>query len=78
MTPEEILSHPAQVLSEEQRRSYFDNGYLLVESIVSEEWVERLLAVTREMVDRSRDLEQSDAIFDLEPGHTADEPASDD
>ena len=74
MTPEEILSHPAQVLSEEQRRSYFDNGYLLVESIVSEEWVERLLAVTREMVDRSRDLEQSDAIFDLEPGHTADEP----
>ena len=74
MTPEEILSHPAQVLSEEQRRSYFDNGYLLVESIVSEEWVERLLAVTREMVDRSRDLEQSDAIFDLEPGHTEDEP----
>ena len=49
MTPEEILSYQAKVLSEEQRRSYFENGYLLAESIVSEEWVERLLAVTGEM-----------------------------
>jgi ectoine hydroxylase len=74
MTPEDILSHPARVLNEEQRCSYFDNGYLLVESIVPEEWVERLLSVTGEMVDQSRRLQQSDAIFDLEPGHTADDP----
>lgn len=74
MTPEEILSHPAQVLTQEQRHFYFDNGYLLVESIVPDDWVERLLAVTNEMVDHSRSIEKSDAIFDLEPGHTADEP----
>ena len=74
MTPEEILSHPPTVLSHEQRRFYFDNGYLLVESIVPDEWVERLIAVTGEMVDRSRSLAQSDAIFDLEPGHTPEDP----
>ena len=56
MTPEEILSHPPTVLSDEQRRFYFDNGYLLVESIVPDEWVERLIAITGEMVDRSRSL----------------------
>ena len=71
MTPEEILSHPPVVLSDQQRRFYFDKGYLLVERVVPDEWVERLIAVTGEMVDRSRSLEQSDAIFDLEPGHTA-------
>ncbi len=74
MTPEQILSHPAQILTDEQRRYYFENGYLLVERIVPQQWVERLIAVTEEMVDRSRSLEQSDAIFDLEPGHTAEEP----
>ena len=74
MTPEEILSHPPVVLSDQQRRFYFDKGYLLVERVVPDEWVERLIAVTGEMVDRSRSLEQSDAIFDLEPGHTAGDP----
>ena len=74
MTPEQILSHPAQILTDEQRRYYFENGYLLVERVVPQEWVERLIAVTDEMVERSRSVKQSDAIFDLEPGHTPEEP----
>ena len=74
MTPENILSHDPVVLTQEQREFYFDNGYLIVEEIVPREWVDRLLALTEEMIERSRSLEKSDMIFDLEPGHTADEP----
>jgi len=74
MDPEQILQHPARILSQEQRESFFDNGYLLVEEIIPAEWVDRLIEVTDGMVERSRSLTKSDAIFDLEPGHTAETP----
>ena len=74
MTPEEVLSHEPKVLTEEQRRFYFENGYLLVESIISREWIDRLLDTTNQMVDKSRSIAKSDEVFDLEPGHTADDP----
>ena len=74
MTPEQILEHPPKILTPEQRQSYFDKGFLLVENLIGPEWIERLLAVTDEMVERSRSLTQSDEVFDLEPDHTADNP----
>ena len=70
MTPEKILSYPAKVLRQKQRKVYFEKGYLLVERIIPKDWVERLIAVTHEMVERNRNIEKSNAIFDLEPGHT--------
>ena len=42
MKVEEVLSHTPKVLSQEQREFYFDNGYLLLEKFVSDEWLERL------------------------------------
>ena len=75
MTPEQILQHPPKILTPQQRQSYFDKGFLLVENLIGPEWIERLLAVTDEMVERSRSLTESDAVFDLEPDHTADNPS---
>ncbi len=74
MTPDQILSHEPVVLTQQQRQFFFDNGYLLVERIVPQDCVERLIDVTNEMVERSRSLTKSDAVFDLEPGHTEDDP----
>jgi ectoine hydroxylase len=37
-------------------------------------WIERLCAVTEQMVERSRQRTASNAVFDLEPGHTAAAP----
>ena len=74
MTPDEVLSHPPRILDRKQREFYFENGYLRVESIVPPKWIERLRAATDEMVERSRSVTKSDAIFDLEPGHSADRP----
>ncbi|MBV9859145.1 MAG: phytanoyl-CoA dioxygenase family protein [Alphaproteobacteria bacterium] len=74
MAPTEILSHPARALTQEQREFYHREGYLLVENAVSPEWLSRLRAVTEEMVERSRTVARSNAIFDLEPGHTAEKP----
>ena len=74
MTPEQVLEIPPRVLAQEQREFYFDNGYLLVESIIPLDVVEEMRAVTTEWVERSRSITKSDAVFDLEPGHAPDNP----
>jgi len=74
MTPAEILNQPARALTQAQREFYHREGYLLVENAVSPDWLARLRAVTEEMVEKSRGLTRSDAVFDLEPGHTAENP----
>ena len=74
MTPEQILSHPPRVLTQAQRESYFEKGYVLVENVVPDEWIERLREVTNEFVERSREITESDAVWDLEPDHSAENP----
>ena len=74
MTPESILKVPAKVLSQSQREFYFENGYLLVESFIEQEWLDRLRAAIDAQVERSRAVTASDAVFDLEPSHSAESP----
>ncbi len=74
MTPEDVLAQPPRVLSQAQREDYFAKGYLLVERAIPMDWIERLRTVTTEMVERSRQQTRSDAIFDLEPNHSAETP----
>ena len=74
MTPEDILALEPKVLTQHQREFYFDNGYLLVESVIPDEVVAHMRSVTQEWVERSRTITKSDAVFDLEPGHCAERP----
>ena len=74
MTPEQILAIPPQVLTQAQREFYFQEGYLLLERIVGDEWIRKLRAATEELVERSRKVSRSDHAFDLEPDHRPDAP----
>ena len=74
MLPEDVLACEPRVLTQAQREFYFENGYLLVPSVISGEWLERLRQVTDEMVARTRSMAESDGVFDLEAGHSADSP----
>ncbi|MHA1559763.1 MAG: phytanoyl-CoA dioxygenase family protein, partial [Alphaproteobacteria bacterium] len=56
------------------REAYFADGYLLVEGVISEEWLKRLRGVTNEMIEESRGITKSDAVWDLEAGHIAEAP----
>lgn len=62
------------MLTQEQIEFYRANGYLAVEKVFNPAEVEELRRVTDEFVDQSRQVDQSDAVFDLEPGHTAAAP----
>ena len=74
MTPEEILSYPARALTQVQREHYFDQGYVRVESLVPQNTLADLIAVTDAFVDKSRLETESGPVFDIGPGHNADNP----
>ena len=74
MTPEQVLSYPPRVLTQAQREFYFEHGYVLLESIVPEQWLPRLQAAAAELIERSRGLARSDQVYDLEDGHSAENP----
>lgn len=74
MTPDQVLSRKPNVLSQKQREFYFENGYLLIERIIPQEIIERLRRATAEKVEETRTLTKSDAVWDLEIGHSAAHP----
>ncbi len=74
MLAEDILRHPARVMSDEQRKSYFDNGFVLMPKLVDQMWLKRLHEIVAELVEESRSLTRSNAVFDIEPDHTAENP----
>ena len=74
MTPREVLSHPARVLTQAQRESYFADGYVAVESLFGADEIERIRDVVDEFVEWSRAETQSGVDFDLAPGHSAQAP----
>jgi ectoine hydroxylase-related dioxygenase (phytanoyl-CoA dioxygenase family) len=74
MTPDQILSQPTRVLDASQREFYFENGFVAVERLIDEQWLERLRGVAAEFSERSRAESQSGEVFDLAPGHCAAAP----
>ena len=74
MTPEKILARPPKVLTHAQREQYFEQGYLVLQEFVPQDWLQHLRQVTDQFVEESRAWSESDDKFDLEPDHTAKSP----
>lgn len=62
------------MLTQKQIDFYNEFGYLGLQGVLSKDEVAELRRVTDEFVDKSRAVTQNDAVFDLEPGHTAENP----
>jgi len=62
------------MLSAEQISFYRENGYLLVENVVAPEQLERMRAIAYEFIEASRQVSESDEVFDLDEGHSAETP----
>lgn len=74
MHDDEILAHPARLLTDEQRRAYLADGYVAAEGLVDDRWLSRLREATAEIVERSRAVTRSDGQYLLEDGHRPDAP----
>ncbi|MEM8973981.1 MAG: phytanoyl-CoA dioxygenase family protein [Pseudomonadota bacterium] len=62
------------MLTQDQIDFYNENGYLLVEDAVSPTQLEGLRKVTYDLIDQSRAVTESNDKFDLDEGHSADNP----
>src|SRR5262245_49851456 len=61
-------------LTEEQVRSYCRDGYVAIPHVIDAARLAELRALTDEFVERSRTVTKSDALFDLDPRHSAVQP----
>ncbi len=61
-------------LTDEQVAAYHRDGYLAVRGVFDAVQVEALRAVTDEFAERSRGVSRSDAVFDLDPRHSREQP----
>ncbi len=62
------------MLSRDQIQRYHDDGYLLVEDAVTPEQLAALRRITHEFLERSREVTESDEVFDLDEGHSRAQP----
>ncbi|MFZ5961858.1 phytanoyl-CoA dioxygenase family protein [Thalassococcus sp. BH17M4-6] len=62
------------MLSDAQKAFYAENGYLMVEDVVTPARLKRLQDITYALIDASRDVGQSNEVYDLDVGHSADAP----
>jgi ectoine hydroxylase-related dioxygenase (phytanoyl-CoA dioxygenase family) len=62
------------MLSKEQIEFYRENGYLLVENVVTPEQLARMREITYDFIEKSRAVTVSDGVFDLDEGHSAQSP----
>jgi len=69
-----VQAAPTAVLTEDQRAAYEQQGWLAVPALVDGAWLDRLRVVTAEFVEQSRTLTESNVLFDLDAGHSAEEP----
>lgn len=74
MLVDDVLGHPTRILSEAQRKQFFEDGCLVVEGLVDGKWLDRLHTAMDNNVEASRNVTESDARFVLESGHSSDTP----
>ena len=61
-------------LSKDEINFYNDQGYLLVEDVISENQHKEMLALVDGFFEKSKMIIENDNIFDLEDGHSSDNP----
>ena len=74
MRDEDILSKPARILTQEERESFFKEGYVVKKKIISDDWLGKLNEALAKLIEKSKSLTKSDGTFVLEDGHTSDNP----
>ncbi len=62
------------MLTQAQKEFYDENGYLMVEDVVTPEQLNELRRITRDFLEKSRSVTESNDIYDLDDGHGPDTP----
>ena len=62
------------MLTVEQTDFYEQNGYLMVEDVITKDQLNKLQDITYDFIESSRQVTENDDVFDLDEGHSAETP----
>ncbi|EPX78683.1 phytanoyl-CoA dioxygenase family protein [Salipiger mucosus] len=62
------------MLTPEQKGFYDDNGYLMVEDVLTSDELMKLQEITYDLIDQSRDVTENTDVYDLDKGHSRETP----
>lgn len=62
------------MLTPDQKQTYQDDGYLLLEGLISADQLTQMQATTDRLIEASRHVSQSNEVYDLDKGHGPDNP----
>ena len=62
------------MLTQDQKDFYDENGYLMVEDVVTPEELAKLREITYGLIEGSREVSESTGVYDLDKGHSAEAP----
>ena len=62
------------MLTDIQKKFYDDEGYLLVEDVLSGDQLNQINKITNDLIDKSRNINKSNDVYDLEEGHSYSSP----
>ena len=74
MLDEKIRLEKPLLITAKQKEEYFEDGAVLIESIVPETWLQKIQRASDEIIERSRKIEQSNGQYILEEGHSRNNP----
>ena len=69
-----ILNVKVKILSEDQRKEYFEDGGVKVDNVLSKEWLEKSQKAIKGFIQQSRSFKESNSIFDLQKDHSKENP----
>jgi len=62
------------MLTDKQIKDYFEQGYLLVENVITDTQLKTLQNITYDFIEASKTVTESNDVYDLDEGHTAENP----
>ena len=74
MRKEKILNAKVKILTEDQRKEYFEDGGVKVDNVLSKEWLEKSQKAIKGFIEQSRSFKESNSIFDLQKDHSKENP----
>ena len=62
------------MLDKNQIKFYKDEGYLLVEDVITQNQHEEMMNIINDLIEKSKNVTKSNEVYDLDNGHSFDEP----
>ena len=62
------------MLDKNQIKFYKDEGYLLVEDVITQNQQEEMMNIINDLIEKSKNVTKSNEVYDLDNGHSFDEP----